>query len=281
MVMMRQRINKDHTSYHPNSLGGGCPFQAKAAEGGFTSYNERIDAKKIRARSASFFDHFSQATLFFNSQSEAEKNHLTHALQFELGKVQVPEIRERMVGLLSQVDKTLAGDVANALGLTVPVKKQQQPVNHSIPADGVVARFQPKAVNQGIEVSAPLSMADSVKNTIKTRKIAFLTADGVNREQIDQVRKRLLNEGASVDLIALKLGKLITAKGDPLTANKSLMTVSSVLYDAVYIPGGLKSVQALMEKQDAADFISLAYKHCKAIAYEADVFTTDRENYYW
>ena len=267
---MRQQINKDHTSYHPNSLGGGCPFQAKAAEGGFTSYNERIDAKKIRARSASFFDHFSQATLFFNSQSQAEKNHLTHALQFELGKVQVPEIRERMVGLLSQVDKTLAADVANALGLTVP-KKLQQPVNHSIPADGVVARFQPKAVNQGIEVSAPLSMADSVKNTIKTRKIAFLTADGVNREHIDQVRKRLLNEGASVDLIALKLGKLTPAKGESLTADKSLLTVSSVLYDAVYIPGGLKSVQALMEKQDAADFISLAYKHCKAIAYEADV----------
>jgi catalase len=70
---MRQQINKDLTSYHPNSIGGGCPFQAKAAEGGFTSFVQRIDARKVRARSTSFFDHFSQATLFYNSQSEVGK----------------------------------------------------------------------------------------------------------------------------------------------------------------------------------------------------------------
>lgn len=70
---MRQTINAGQSSYHPNTTGGGCPFQAKAAEGGFVSYHERIDAQKVRARSQSFFDHFSQATLFFNSQSMPEK----------------------------------------------------------------------------------------------------------------------------------------------------------------------------------------------------------------
>ena len=103
---MRQQINKGRVAYHPNSLGGGCPYQAKMAEGGFASYQERVDGNKVRARSRSFFDHFSQATLFFNSQSEPEKQHLINAITFELGKVEVPEIRKRVVGLLTQVDAT-------------------------------------------------------------------------------------------------------------------------------------------------------------------------------
>ncbi|MBA2727571.1 MAG: catalase, partial [Parachlamydiaceae bacterium] len=92
---MRQTINQGRVSYQPNSLASGCPFQAKMAEGGFTSFVEKIDANKIRGRSPSFFDHFSQATLFFNSQSDAEKRHIINALSFELGKVQVDAIRTR------------------------------------------------------------------------------------------------------------------------------------------------------------------------------------------
>src|SRR5687768_9975893 len=119
---MRQTVNRGNTSYEPNSLRGGCPFQAGADMGGFTSYAERIDSQKIRARSASFFDHFSQATLFFNSQTEPEKGHIIRALRFELGKVETISIRERMLGLLAQVDKNLAQQVAEGLGLSVPSK---------------------------------------------------------------------------------------------------------------------------------------------------------------
>jgi catalase len=265
---MRQQINKDLTSYHPNSLGGGCPFQAKATEGGFTSYEERIDARKVRARSQSFFDHFSQATLFYNSQSEPEKNHLTNALRFELGKVQRVEIRERMIGLLSQVDKTLAANVADALGLAV-AKKPEQPLNHSIPADGVPSKFQPKVKDQGIESSAALSMANTIKGNIKSRKIALLAADGADSAQMGSMKKALTAAGATVEIIAPKLGKIATVNGITVAVDKSLMTVSSVLYDAVYIPGGAKSVNALSQKAEAVEFISQAYKHCKAIAFES------------
>ena len=83
---MRQTINRGKVAYDPNTMANGCPFQAKMIEGGFASYAEKIDAKKIRGRSPSFFDHFSQATLFFHSQSEAEQNHIVNALSFELGK---------------------------------------------------------------------------------------------------------------------------------------------------------------------------------------------------
>ena len=266
---MRQQINKDLTSYHPNSIGGGCPFQAKAAEGGFRSYVERIDARKVRARSQSFFDHFSQATLFYNSQSDAEKNHLTNALRFELGKVQRVEIRQRMIGLLSQVDKGLATNVADALGLTVP-KKPEQPVNHSIPADGDSAKFQPKTKDQGLESSAPLSMANTKKDSIVSRKIAILTADGTDGTQVEKMKKALMGAGAVVEIIAPKLGEVSTEKGVAIPVDKTLMTVSSVLYDAVYIPGGSKAIAALAQKPDAVDFISLANKHCKPVAFEAD-----------
>src|SRR5579863_4733979 len=266
---MRQQINKDLTSYNPNSIGDGYPCQVKAAQGGFRSYMERIDARKVRSRSQSFFDHFSQATLFYNSQSDAEKNHLTNALRFELGKVQRVEIRQRMIGLLSQVDKGLASNVADALGLSVP-KKPEQPVNHSIPADGDVAKFQPKAKDQRIASSAPLSMANTIKDSIRSRKIAILTADGIDGVQVDKMKKALTAAGALTEVIAPKLGQVSTIKGVAIPIDKTLMTVSSVLYDAVYVPGGSKAIQMLAQKPDAVEFISQAYKHCKAIAFESE-----------
>ncbi len=121
---MRQQINKGRVSYHPNSLGDGAPFQASVKDGGFSSYEEKIDARKVRERSRSFFDHFSQAKLFFNSQSDAEQQHIIDALSFELGKVQTKAIRERMLGLLSMVEKRLAAAVAYNLGMKVPAPEE-------------------------------------------------------------------------------------------------------------------------------------------------------------
>src|SRR5690349_6350532 len=119
---MRQTVNRGQVSYEPNSLRGGCPFQAGMDMSGFTSYAERISAQKVRERSPSFFDHFSQATLFYNSQTEVEQEHIVRALRFELGKLETPPIRERMLFLLAQVDKNLASRVAEGLGLQVPAK---------------------------------------------------------------------------------------------------------------------------------------------------------------
>ncbi len=262
---MRQQINKDRTSYSPNSLGGGCPFQAKATEGGFTSHAERIDAKKVRSRSQSFFDHFSQATLFFNSQSVPEKNHITDALRFELSKVENVEIRVRMLGLLNQIDAQLARDVADELGLAVP-RKPEQPVNHSIPADGNPSKFQPRMQDQGIDKSAALSMENTAKDSIATRKIAILAANGVDGNSLRQMKKALIAEGAMVEIIAPKLGSIMDAKGASITVDKNLRTVASVLYDAVFIPGSTKSAGMLAKEPDAIHFVDQAYKHCKPIA---------------
>ncbi|MES2630256.1 MAG: catalase, partial [Bacteroidota bacterium] len=190
---MRQTINKGKTSYNPNSLANNDPAQVKAADGGFTSYPERIDARKVRARSKSFFDHFSQAKLFYNSQSAPEQQHIKDALSFELGKVRTVEIRERMLATLANVDADLAATVADKLGLAVP--PQPAILNHSVPADGNPKDYQSEAVTSSLKSSAPLSMKNTVKDTIKTRKVAILAANGVDGKSLADMKAALESEG--------------------------------------------------------------------------------------
>ena len=266
---MRQTINSDKTSYQPNIISNGCPFQAKAVDGGFTSFQERIDAKKIRERSRSFFDHFSQATLFFNSQSEHEKNHIINALTFELGKLESNAIRERMLGILTQVDKTLASKVADGLGMPVP-KQAIYPINHSVPADGIQKKYEPVKMKQSIGKSDALSMANTLKNSIKTRSIAILVANGVDEDSLIATKNALEAEGATTKIIAHKLGTIKGTKGKEIKVDQSFLNTSSVLFDAVYIPSGAKSASALIAESNAIDFVNEAYKHCKAIAANGD-----------
>lgn len=262
---MRQTINTGKSSYNPNTVGDGCPFQAKAMEGGFVSFNERIDARKVRARSRSFFDHFSQAALFFNSQSEPEKNHLINALRFELGKLESDAIRSRVVGMLTQINKTLASKVAEGLGIPVP-KTPEQPMNMSIPADGDPKKFQPVKTHTGVTESAALSMANTVKNSIVTRQIAILAADGVDELSLSAMKAALEKAGAITKVIAPHLGFINASKGKKVKVDQSFLTSTSVVFDAVYVPGGTKSSDALQAEPDAIHFINEAFRHCKAIA---------------
>lgn len=264
---MRTTINHGKTAYEPNTLGGGCPFQAMMKKFGFASFLERIDSKKIRGRSKSFLDHFSQATMFYNSQSNAEKTHIINALRFELGKVQTPEIRVRMVGLLTQVDKQLAQKVAEGLG--IEAKGPAGQMNHSVPADENPKDHQPVKMKPPVEKSAALSMENTAKDSIVTRRIAFLIADGVDASSVHTMKKSLEADGAVVKLIAPRLGEIKTSGGS-LTADESFLTASSVLFDAVFVPSGKKSATTLQREADAVHFVNQAYKHCKAIATDGD-----------
>jgi catalase len=263
---MRQAINQGHAAYEPNTVGGGCPFQAGAASGGFVSFPERGSGEKVRGRSEKFFDHFSQATLFWNSQSDPEKDHLVLALRFELGKLETPAIRERMVGMLSHVDATLARRVADGLGMaTIP--KVEPPLNHSFPADADPAGYQPrKSRGRGVvERSEALSMANTVKGNIKTRKVAILAADGVDAKAVESMKAALSGAGAQGKVVAPALGELKGGNGGKVPVDFSLLTASSVVFDAVYVPGGARSTASLAAEQDAVDFVAEAYRHCKTI----------------
>ncbi len=260
----RQTIDVGKTAYEPNTVGAGCPFQAMMKDGGFHSHEERIDANKIRGRSKSFFDHFSQATLFFNSQSEAEKTHIVNAFSFELGKVQTPEIRARMVTNLSQVDKSLAKKVADNLGIAVP--KPDAIVNHSYPADGDPRKYQPIKVKQSIERSEALSMANTVKTSIKTRCVAILAAEGVDAKALAAMQTALVKGGAKFKVIAPKLGTINASDGTAIKVDEAFFLATSVVYDAVYVVGG----KGLSAQPEAIHFVNEAYKHCKPIAASGD-----------
>ncbi len=261
---MRQTINPGRVAYEPNTLGGGCPFQAMAKDGGFQSYAEKIDARKVRERSESFRDHFSQARLFFLSQSPPEQEHMVGALRFELGKLETPAIQERMLFMLSQVDKSLAARVAEGLGIPVP-KSIEGPLNRAVPADADPRKYQPTPARKDVGTSPALSMAGTVKDTIRTRKIAFLAADGFGAD-LAAMKKELTKAGAQVKIVAPRGGKLKGEGGEELAVDHSLLTTASVLFDAVYVPGGEKSVAALKREAKALHFVNEAYMHCKAIA---------------
>lgn len=265
---MRQTINTGRVSYEPNSIGGGCPFQAAMKEGGFHTFPERIDAKKVRERSPSFHDHFSQATLFYNSQSEAEKAHLIKALRFELGKVEILAIRSRMVGILTQVDKGLASKVAEGLGIPVPAP--ELPMNRSFGADTDPKSVQPKKIKSSMERSKALSMENTIKDTIKSRKVAALIADGFDGQHLEAMKKALMAEGAMLKTVAPRNGVIENSEGKAVVADFSLLTTASVLFDAVYVPGGAKSIETLAADADACHFVNEAYKHCKAICATGD-----------
>jgi catalase len=265
----RQNIDSGKTNYSPNSLGNNFPAQVSAVGGGFTSYPERVEGHKIRIRSKSFFDHFSQARLFFNSQSVPEKDHLVQALCFELGKVKTVAVRERMLGILSLVDKGLAAQVAVVLGLHVP-QPPEQPINKNVPADADPADYEPVNVEGLLKISPALSMANTPKDTIQSRKVAVLAADGVNEKALFAMKEALENEGASVEVVSTHLGFITSLNDEQIHVDDTTLTTASVLFDAVYVPGGANSVASLEADADAVHFLNEAFKHCKPIAADAE-----------
>ncbi|WP_395821804.1 catalase [Archangium minus] len=241
----RHRIDAGRANYHPNSLSGGCPMLSAANKGGFTHFPAKVTGEKTRTRSESFSDHFSQAGLFFRSMSKPEKEHIIAALLFELGKVERKEIRQRVVEqILAKIDGELAIPVAEGLGLPAP---------------------KVSVVKGNIEKSPALSIENTKKNSIKTRRIAALVAEGVDVSEVEAARAALEKEGAKLLVIAKHLGT-VKGAGGKVEVDRSALTTASLEYDAVFIPGGAASVAVLKKDGDALHFVQEAYRHCKAIA---------------
>jgi catalase len=244
----RQAIHRGRVNYEPNSLGGGCPFQAGIA--GFTSFPETISEDKVRGKPELFAEHYSQARLFWQSQSVAEQLHIIAAFRFELSRVQFLAVRERVLSLLVNVDPILAEGVADGLGIDLP---PGAPLATNLPAPV----FEP---------SPPLSLLARPGQTgIRTRRVAILVGNGVDAATISSVYSGLLAEGAVPRIVGSRLGKVTTVDGKALDVEISLEAGPSVLYDAVVIADGENSVQELMRDAHALDFIRQQYRHCKPI----------------
>jgi catalase len=266
---MRMTVNKGKTAYFPNSIGGGCPHLAKIAEGGFSHYEERIDAKKVRERSESFNDHFSQPALFYRSLTQHEQEHVVQAYSFELGKCTYDHIKERMLYILAQIDETLASKVASNLGMEIP-SEIDRPLNQAIGADADVEKQQPGPKKDYLDKSEALSQEFLPSEGIATRKIAVLAGDGFSESDYNKMKKPLEEAGAMVQIVGTHGGSITCDKGDSHKVAHALMTTESVVFDALYIPGGKKSIDALMKQAKAKKFINETLKHCKAIALDSE-----------
>jgi len=262
---MQMDVPKGQGAYFPNSLMGSCPHLSKMAEGGFTHFEERIDAKKIRGRSESFSDHFSQPALFYRSLANWEKDHVANAYSFELGKCTHKHIKERMLWLISQIDEKLAETVADNLGLKIP-EKIEKPINQAIGADADGEKNQPGKKKVYLEKDPALSQANTKFETIATRQIAVLVADGFDMDSYKKIKTAFEKEGAVLKLIAPKGGTITCNQDMKHEVDAAISTTESVLFDAIYIPGGKKSIEALLEESKYTKFINEAFKHCKTIA---------------
>ena len=270
--LMRQTINRGRTAHSPNAMAGGCPMQARAAQGGFVSHAERIDAHKVRARSPSFHDHYSQASLFYNSQTPVEQQHMVDALKFELGKLESVEIRKRMLVHLARISESMAAQVAEGLGLAIPAKSDHH-LNMSIPADVDPAEVQPRdppAGKRSVRKSPALSMMSQPGKGIRMRKVAVLAAEGVDGGDVERLTKALEAEGATAKVVAPRLGMVKTAEGKERPADFSFLTTNPALFDAVFVPGGAASVAALSEMDEAIQFVKMAFKHLKPVGASGD-----------
>jgi len=215
------------------------------------------------ARNDAFLDPFTQARMFLHSQSEPEYNHICHAFEFELGKVSAPAVRERMLFMLAQVDGDMAASVGKGLGMPVP-RKIDGPLNMGVPDGADPKTYQPRPARDQ-PVSPALSMANGRRRGIATRKVAVLLADGYDRTDLATMRHALEEEGAWVKIVAPQLGA-IPSHHDAVEADYSFRTGDSVLFDAIYIPGGRKSVDALKRHSEIGDFVRDSWRHCKPIA---------------
>ncbi len=243
----RQAIARGRVAYEPNSLGGGCPFQAGVK--GFMSFPEPTEEHKVRGKPEKFAEHYNQARLFWNSQSEIEKAHIVRAFRFELTKVQVLAVRARMVAGLRNVDEDLARRVADGLGMDLP---------EALPK---VIKRAPRAE---VTASPPLSLfARPGEGGISTRRIAILVANGVEDVSLTALHELFAQQGAVPRFVGLALGRAKGASGNEIEVEISMETSPSVLYDALILPDG--DVAALKQSGHALEFIKDQYRHCKPI----------------
>ena len=245
----RQALHRGRVAYEPNSLAGGCPFQAGTA--GFVSFPEAIAEDKVRGKPEKFSEHYAQATLFFDSQTDVEKAHIVAAFRFELSMVAVAAIRERMLSSLVNVSQELAAEVAAGLGMDVPE---------------AMPRTNADAKTPEITISPALSLtALPGECGIRTRQIAVLVEDGVHHASLVTLNEALTDAGAVVHFVGPRVGMFATDSGGKIEADKSMENSPGFLFDALVVPDGSKAVKALSGNAHTMAFAQDQFRHCKTI----------------
>ena len=244
---MAMRNPAGRVNYQPNSRGEG---PRESPQRGFRSFADTEEGQKVRLRAESFADHYSQARQFYTSQTEPEQRHIAMALTFELSKVERPVIRERMVAHLRNIDETLATSVAEKLGLKSMPK----------PADALV---KPR----DLAPSKALSIIENGPATFAGRKVGVLVSDGADSVLLELLQSALAEEGATVEVIAPKVGGVEAADGSWIEARHMIDGGPSVLFDAVILLVSKGGGEKLAKEATVRDFVADAFAHLKFIGF--------------
>lgn len=248
-MAMRNPVGR--ANYQPNSWGEG-PREDPLR--GTRSFREPIEGTKARLRPESFADHYSQARQFFNSQTTVEQKHIAMALTFELSRCENLVIRERMVAHLLNIDEALGAAVADKLGIETLPK----------PADAAVPP------RDDLPASPALSIIENGPQSFAGRKVGVLASDGCDGKLLEALRIAVEKEGAMVELVAPKVGGVVTADGTRLPAQYMIDGGPSVLFDAVALVLSKEGADMLAKEATARDFVADAFAHCKFIAFTPD-----------
>lgn len=251
---MQTQVFTGRANYEPNSLAeageDGGPREDPV--GGFRTAAIPVDEQKVRLRAESFADHYSHARLFFRSQSEIEQAHLASALVFELSKVSLEHVRNRVMSNLVNVDETLARRVADGLAMPLPTasKSAVEPVD--------------------MEPSPALRIVGKYPETLKGRTVGILVSDGADGAMIASIKAAVESDGGAVKIVAPKIGGVRLKDGKTLKADGQLAGTPSVLFDAVAIIVSEAGCAGLVKEGAAIDFARDAFGHLKAIGYSAE-----------
>ncbi|KAI9475711.1 MAG: catalase-like domain-containing protein [Benjaminiella poitrasii] len=248
---MQMQIHKGEVAYFPNGMQQNTPSMVDGNKGGYIEYPEKINnVTKIRGRSAKFFDFYSQPQLYYNSLTDHEKQQLVDGARFEIGKSESMDVRKRMINVLNHVDNQLARRIAYAIGVDMPEKIVENQNKTSV---GLSIEEYPKA------------------DSIKTRTVAILTAPGSNTTEASAMYDFLSKKGAYPSFVGMHLGVQ-----DGLNITNTYLTTSSVLWDAIYVPGGndsmsmMTSRSSLFPYNEPQMFVADAFRHAKPIAASAE-----------
>jgi catalase len=246
---MQMQVPKGRVNYEPNSL---APDGPRETPDGFKSFEAADDGVKLRIRPESFADHFSQARLFFRSQTPVEQDHIVAALIFELSKVETPAIRERMVSNLANIDDDLTARVSAGLGL------------------GKVTASKAAVAPHDMDASPALSIGAKMEPTLQGRCIGLLVTDGAEASLVNSVMKAAKAAGARCKIVAEHIAGAKLSDGKLLSADQRIEGGPSSLFDHVAIIASDEGAKRIAGMGAAQDFVRDAYAHLKVLAFTSN-----------
>jgi catalase len=243
---MQMLVPKGRGNYEPNSIDKSGPRESPR---GLHTAPIPVEGTKVRLRPESFADHYSQARLFYRSVTPQEQKHIVQSLAFELSKVDIIEIRRKMLGHLDVIGESLGTEVATEIGMS-----------------GQAETITPAVKPIDLKPSPALRLYGKYKPTLKGRKVGVLLADGFDLKLKNALVAAIQKEGATAAIIAPKVGGVEDSSGTKHAAEMALSGSPSVLFDAVAVIAGPNGDKFLTANPDATGFLMDADRHLKAIA---------------